>query len=93
MPGHRVFTISFASVYPLYVAKAEKKGRTRAEVDQVIAWLAGYDAAGLEAALADGRDFATFFARAPRMNPDRAPVARSSPAPYAASASRTSPTR
>ncbi len=74
MPGHRIFTTSVASVYPHYVAKAEKKGRTRAEVDQVIAWLTGYDAEGLAAALDDGRDFETFFARAPRMNPDRSLV-------------------
>ena len=74
MPGHRIFATSFASVYPHYVAKAERKGRTSAEVDEVIAWLTGYDAAGLEAALDDRRDFETFFAQAPRMNPDRSLV-------------------
>lgn len=64
----RVFKMSFASVYPLYVQKAEKKGRTRAEVDQIITWLTGYDAAGLAEVLSDRRDFEAFFARAPRMN-------------------------
>jgi hypothetical protein len=65
----RVFKMSFASVYPLYVQKAEKKGRTKSEVDQVITWLTGYDEAGLVEVLSDRRDFETFFARAPRMNP------------------------
>jgi hypothetical protein len=69
--GHRIFTTSFASVYPHYVAKAERKGRTRAEVDQIILWLTGYDADQLEALLADRTDFETFFARAPAMNPAR----------------------
>lgn len=67
---HRIFTTSFASVYPLYVQKAEKKGRTRAEVDQVIAWLTGYDAAGLERVLTQKIDFETFFAEAPALNPN-----------------------
>lgn len=71
---HRIFTTSFASVYPLYVTKAERKGRTRAEVDAVIAWHTGYDAAGLAAAIADGRDFRTFFESAPALNPDRSLV-------------------
>ena len=65
----RVFAISFASVYPLYVQKAEKKGRTQAEVDQIIAWLTGYSGAKLRKAIGDKRDFETFFARAPKMNP------------------------
>ena len=68
---HRIFTTSFASVYPLYVAKVERKGRSKAEVDEVIRWLTGYSNAGLSEALADGRDFATFFALAPAMNPAR----------------------
>jgi hypothetical protein len=68
---HRIFTTSFASVYPLYVAKVERKGRSKAEVDEVIRWLTGYSDAGLSEALADGRDFATFFAKAPAMNPAR----------------------
>ena len=65
----RVFTMSFGSVYPLYVAKAERKGRTRQEVDEVIRWLTGYDAARLRRAIQAGVDFETFFAEAPRMNP------------------------
>jgi hypothetical protein len=65
----RVFQISFASLYPLYVQKAERKGRTRAEVDEVVTWLTGYDAKGLEAAIAAKVDLRTFFADAPRMNP------------------------
>lgn len=54
---HRIYTTSFASVYPLYVAKAEKKGRTRAEVDEIILWLTGYSPAGLEAQIAERTDF------------------------------------
>ena len=68
---HRIFTMSFAKVYPLLVAKAERKGRSKAEVDEVIRWLTGYSDAGLGEALADGRDFAAFFASAPAMNPAR----------------------
>ena len=71
---HRIFLISVASVYPHYVAKAEKKGRTKAEVDEVIRWQTGYSQAELEATLAAGTDFASFFADAPRMNPARAAV-------------------
>ena len=70
MPGHRIFTTSFADVYPLYVAKAERKGRTRAEVDAVIQWLTGYDDAGLADVIERKVDFETFFAQAPAMNPD-----------------------
>jgi hypothetical protein len=70
MSTHRIFTTSFASVYPLYVQKAERKGRTRAEVDQVILWLTGYDAAGLERQIRDEVDFETFFAQAPALNPN-----------------------
>ena len=72
MSGHRIYSTSFASVYPLYVAKAERKGRTRAEVDAIIAWLTGYEGAGLAAVLESGVDFETFFAEAPGLNPDRA---------------------
>lgn len=68
---HRVYRTSFASVYPHYVAKAEKKGRTKAEVDRIICWLTGYDQAGLEQQIADKTDFETFFAEAPAMNPAR----------------------
>jgi hypothetical protein len=71
MTKYRIFTTSFASVYPLYVAKAEKKGRTKTEVDQVISWLTGYGQKELETQLKKQTDFETFFARAPRMNPSR----------------------
>ena len=71
MDKHRIYTTSFASVYPHYAAKAERKGRTRAEVDQIILWLTGYDQAGLERQLAARTDFETFFAEAPQMNPAR----------------------
>jgi hypothetical protein len=69
MSGHRIFTTSFASVYPLYVQKAERKGRTKAEVDEVIGWLTGYDQAGLERQIAAKTDFRTFFAEAPQIHP------------------------
>jgi hypothetical protein len=72
MARHRIYTTSVASVYPHYVAKTEKKGRTKAEVDEIIRWLTGYDQDGLEAALARRTDFETFFAEAPRLNPSRA---------------------
>jgi hypothetical protein len=71
MERHRIFTTSFASVYPHYVAKAERKGRTKEEVDQIIFWLTGYDDAGLRAVLDNKTDFETFFAEAPAMNPSR----------------------
>lgn len=71
MTQHRIFTTSFASVYPHYVNKAERKGRTKEELDAIIFWLTGYDAAGLRAVLDDKTDFATFFAKAPAMNPAR----------------------
>ena len=69
---HRIFTMSVAKVYPFYVAKAEKKGRTKAEVDSVICWLTGYTQKQLEAQLKKQTDFETFFQQAPRMNPQRA---------------------
>ena len=72
MAKHRIYTTSFASVYPLYVAKAEKKGRTKAEVDQVISWLTGYGQKELETHLKKQTDFETFFAKAPKINPSRA---------------------
>jgi hypothetical protein len=71
MTKHRIYTISFASVYPHYVAKAEKKGRTKAEVDQIIRWLTGYTQKGLEAELKKKTDFETFYGKAPAMNPAR----------------------
>ena len=64
--------MSFASVYPLYVAKAEKKGRTKTEVDEIIRWLTGYNQEGLEAELEKQTDLETFIAEAPRLNPSRA---------------------
>ena len=66
----RIFTMSFASVYPLYVQKAAKKGRTQAEVDEIIMGLTGYDRAQLEGAIRTKVDFEGFFAAAPRMNPN-----------------------
>jgi hypothetical protein len=71
MAGHRIFTVPVADVYPHYVTKAEKKGRTKAEVDRIIAWLTGYSEVDLERILADGTDFETFFASAPAKNPNR----------------------
>ena len=72
MVKHRIYTMSFASVYPHYVAKAERKGRTKAEVDRIIAWLTGYGAKALETQLKKKTDFETFFAKAPKPNPARA---------------------
>ena len=71
---HRIYTMPFASVYPHYVTKAEKKGRTKPEVDEIIRWLTGYTQLQLETILEDRTDFETFFANAPRMNPARAQV-------------------
>jgi len=71
MAAHRIYKISFASVYPHYIAKAEKKGRTKAEVDEIISWLFGYGPAELERILADKTDIETFVTRAPRPNPNR----------------------
>ncbi len=68
---HRIFTTPFANVYPYYVAKAEKKGRTKPEVDAVICWLTGYTQRQLEKQLKQQKDFETFFAEAPKMNPAR----------------------
>lgn len=71
MARHRIYTTSFASVYPHYVTKAERKGRTRAEVDQIVRWLTGYSQQELGARLEGETDFETFFAEAPEMNPSR----------------------
>lgn len=68
--NERVFAMSFASIYPLYVEKVERKGRARTELDQVLSWLTGYDDAGLRRVIADGVDLRTFFAQAPAMNPN-----------------------
>lgn len=70
MPKHRIFTTSFASIYPLYVQKAERKDRTREEVDQIICWLTGYDQAGLQQQIERKSDFETFFAQAPAIHPN-----------------------
>lgn len=72
MTAHRIYKASFASVYPHYVAKAEKKGRTKAEVDEVIRWLTGYTPQELLVQLDLRTDFETFFAQAPALNPSRA---------------------
>ncbi|MBU2103554.1 DUF2200 domain-containing protein [Patescibacteria group bacterium] len=71
MAEHRIYTMSFGSVYPLYVAKAEKKECTKKEVDEIIRWLTGYTQKELNTIVKDQTDFKTFFAKAPRLNPDR----------------------
>ena len=71
MTKHRIYSISVASVYPHYVAKVEKKGRTKAEVDEIICWLTGHTTETLENQLAQKTNFEDFFAQAPRMNPAR----------------------
>jgi len=71
MARHRIYTMSFASVYPHYVNKAEKKGRTQAEVDDVVRWLTGYSQEQLESQIRDKKDFETFFAEAPNLHPSR----------------------
>lgn len=72
MNNHRIYTMSVASVYPHYITKAEKKGRTQAEVDEIIRWLTGYSQEELAAQLEQQTDFETFFAAAPQPNPARA---------------------
>ena len=74
MARHRIYSISFASVYPHYVAKAEKKGRMKAEVDEIILWLTGYSPARFAAILEDKTDLETFYTKAPAMNPARAEI-------------------
>lgn len=71
MTKHNIYTMSFAGVYPHYVAKAEKKGRTKTEVNEIICWLTGYNQAELEMQLEKQTDFETFFAEAPQLNPMR----------------------
>ncbi|WP_409227317.1 DUF2200 domain-containing protein [Gudongella sp. SC589] len=71
MADHKIYRMSFAKVYPMYVAKAEKKGRTKEEVDQIIHWLTGYSQRELEDQLAKQTDFEGFFNEAPRLNPSR----------------------
>jgi hypothetical protein len=70
MTEHRIFTTTFASVYPLYVQKAERKTRTKEEVDQIICWLTGYDQTGLQQQIEQENDFETFFAQAPALHPN-----------------------
>lgn len=70
-PNEKVYAIKFGDVYPLYVQKAERKQRTKQEVDKVICWLTGYDRAGLNKHIKQGSDFKTFFAQAPALNPNR----------------------
>ena len=71
MTKHRIFTTSFASVYPYYITKAEKKSRTKAEVDEIIRWLTGYSQKELERVVEEKTDFENFFAEAPQKNPSR----------------------
>lgn len=70
MPAHRIFAMPFAKVYPLYVQKAQRKNRTKEEVDQVIRWLTGYDQKGLEQQIERQSDFETFFHQAPALHPN-----------------------
>jgi hypothetical protein len=71
MPKHKIYSMPFARVYPAYVQKAERKHRTKAEVDRIICWLTGYTQAGLQKQIRQEKDFETFFAEAPAMNPAR----------------------
>lgn len=71
MAKPRIYTISFASVYPLYIAKAEKKGRTKTEVDEIIRWLTGYSQKEFETQLEKRTDLETFYGEAPQLNPSR----------------------
>jgi hypothetical protein len=70
MTEHRIFATAFAKVYPMYVQKAERKNRTKEEVDQIICWLTGYDAKGLQRQIDQATDFKTFFAQAPAFHPN-----------------------
>jgi hypothetical protein len=70
MPRHKIFAMPFARVYPMYVQKAERKNRTKEEVDQIICWLTGYDQAGLQQQIEQENDFETFFAQAPAIHPN-----------------------
>ena len=70
MTPHKIFTMPFAKVYPMYVQKAERKGRSKEEVDQIICWLTGYDQKGLDRQIKQQNDFETFFAQAPAMHPN-----------------------
>ena len=70
MPEHRIYTMAFSKVYPLYIQKVERKGRTKEEVDQIICWLTGYDQTALETQIDQHSDFRTFFANAPQFHPN-----------------------
>jgi hypothetical protein len=70
MPRNHIFAMTFARVYPLYVQKAERKNRTKEEVDQIICWLTGYDQAGLQQQIEQENDFEAFFAQAPAIHPN-----------------------
>src|SRR5262245_17778236 len=72
MPKNRIFEIKFAKVYPLYVQKAERKNRTKEEVDQIICWLTGYDRAGIQQQIKQENDLETFFAQSPHIHPNSA---------------------
>jgi hypothetical protein len=74
MPAHRIFSMAFASLYPAYVNKAERKGRTKEEVNRVIRWLTGYDEAGLQKQINLKTSVESFFAEAPGLNPNRSKV-------------------
>jgi hypothetical protein len=74
MDNHRIFKMAFASVYPHYVTKAEKKGRTKAEVDEVICWLTGYTPKALATQIKERKDFETFFSEAPALHPNAAKI-------------------
>lgn len=74
MDNTRIFKMPFANVYPLYVQKAEKKGRTKAEVDAVICWLTGYDEQTLQQQIDQNTNFETFFAQAPQLNPNASKI-------------------
>ena len=74
MKKHKIYTTSFASVYPLYIQKAEKKGRTKEEVDAIIYWLTGYDKKLLQQQIDNNTDFETFFAKATKINPNASKI-------------------
>ncbi|MBK7833676.1 MAG: DUF2200 domain-containing protein [Gemmatimonadetes bacterium] len=74
MEKHRIYTMAFAGVYPHYVTKAEKKGRTKAEVDEVICWLTGYTAEQLAAQIIEKKNFEAFFDEAPRLHPNASKI-------------------
>ena len=74
MNNTRIFKMPFANVYPMYIQKAEKKGRTKAEVDEIICWLTGYDEQGFQRQLENKTDFETFFGQAPQLNPNASKI-------------------